>query len=441
MTTTKRRHPISADQPCRTRRPGAAALLSALALGACGGEGGSGSAGSSAVSVATSGTAAPVPIATATATPTPTPTPAPTPTPTSSGTATSTAEATPSVAPSLAGVDAIASNFAVSDYLQKSWGSGDIPSSAAPDVVGAFRFLCAPSHNAADDPIVYPGQPGKSHLHTFFGNTGTNAFSTYQSLRTSGGGTCNNMLNRSAYWVPAMMTPAGKVVMPNYVSIYYKRRPDTDPFCKTEGIACIALPRGLRYVFGYNMANPASGATPEWVCDNNNTVTGPFKTIPEAAKTCPVGAMLGARLSSPSCWDGKNLDSADHRSHMAFTSYGNWGYQKCPATHPYVLPTFSIAAWYKVDGTLDRSGDMAADARTWYLSSDRMAGMAWQTPGTTFHSDWFGAWDDSIMQLWTAHCINKLLNCSGGDLGNGQQLKTLAGYNNPASTVLVDPPA
>jgi hypothetical protein len=37
------------------------------------------------------------------------------------------------------------------------------------------RTACQFSHMAFDDPIVYPGQPGKSHLHVFFGNTGTNA--------------------------------------------------------------------------------------------------------------------------------------------------------------------------------------------------------------------------------------------------------------------------
>jgi Domain of unknown function (DUF1996) len=29
---------------------------------------------------------------------------------------------------------------------------------------------CPFSHTSTDDPIVYPGQPGRSHAHTFFGN-------------------------------------------------------------------------------------------------------------------------------------------------------------------------------------------------------------------------------------------------------------------------------
>lgn len=398
-------------------------LAAAVLLVGCGGGGASET--SSAVAVVPSGGGSLVP--------TPTPSPSPTPSPTPSAAST--------VAATLSGLDPIASGINVSDYLQKSWGTGAIPSSNSPDVIGAFRFVCTPSHNAYDDPVVFPGQPGKSHLHTFFGNTLANANSTYASLRTSGESTCNNLLNRSAYWIPAMMTPAGKVVMPNYVTIYYKRRPDTDPECQHEGLACIALPRGLRYIFGYNMSNPANSSVAEFVCNNNNTVTGPFKTIPEAAKGCPNGAMLGARLTAPSCWDGKNLDSADHRSHMAFPSYGDWGYEKCPADHPYIVPTFSLAAWYMVDDSIDRSGDMSPTANTWYLASDRMAGMPWQTPGTTMHADWFGAWEDSVIKTWTDNCINLLLSCTGGDLGNGTQIKTTTGYNWATTTQLVDPPA
>ena len=34
----------------------------------------------------------------------------------------------------------------------------------------------------SDDPIVFPGQPGASHLHDFFGNTGANASSTFETM-------------------------------------------------------------------------------------------------------------------------------------------------------------------------------------------------------------------------------------------------------------------
>ena len=108
-------------------------------------------------------------------------------------------------------LSAIASNFDVASWLVK----GDpVPPSAAPDVVGAFRFICQAAHLGYDDPIVYPGQPGKSHLHQFFGNTLTDANSTFASLRGTGDSTCMGPLNRSAYWIPAMMNGKDGVIRP-----------------------------------------------------------------------------------------------------------------------------------------------------------------------------------------------------------------------------------
>ena len=331
---------------------------------------------------------------------------------------------------------AIASNVDVDALLAPSWGTGEVPPSNAPDVVGAFRFICTPGQVRADDPIVFPGQPGRSHLHQFFGNTGANANSTYASLRLTGESTCNNVLNRSAYWVPAMLNGKGDVVRPDYVSIYYKRIPGSSPDCQRQGRACVALPRGLRYIFGYNMAT-MKGDHFYFNCDGPTATPGHYPDIVTAAKFCPVGNRLGAVINGPDCWNGRDIDSADHRSHMAYAGWGQDGIYKCPATHPYVVPTFTLGAWYTTDGDLDRSGQWRQGQRTWSLSSDTMPGMAPQRPGTTFHADWFGAWDDRVMKMWTDNCINKMLNCSGGDLGNGKQLKMFNGFSWDAKPRLV----
>src|SRR6478752_5197313 len=74
-----------------------------------------------------------------------------------------------------------------------------------PSRYGTFRIPCAYSHMAYDDPIVFAGSPGASHLHVFFGNTSVDANSTQQSL-DAGGSTCRGgTANRSAYWMPAMI--------------------------------------------------------------------------------------------------------------------------------------------------------------------------------------------------------------------------------------------
>ena len=158
----------------------------------------------------------------------------------------------------------VASNFDVNEWINEA-GADTKPTWNGFDDVGAFRFQCKPSHNLYDDPVVYPGQPGLSHLHTFFGNRSSNAYSTYASLRASGDGTCvGGPINRSAYWFPALRVDDGdgndlndKVFMPDFTSVYYKMKP----------LQSTMMARGLRIIFGYNMNNPAaSNATFNWEC-------------------------------------------------------------------------------------------------------------------------------------------------------------------------------
>ena len=394
----------------------AAVLTGLLILGGCGGEDNPlAELADDAISVIS-------PAPSPTPTPTPSATATPLPTPTSSPTATADPKVVAALPDEngLVQMSAITSNFAKAGLLSPT----TIPGSADPDVVGAFRFICRPSHNAYDDPIIFPGKKGAAHLHTFFGNTLTDANSTYESLRTTGESTCNNKLNRSAYWIPAMLDGLGNVVMPERITVYYKRLPNSDPKCR-EGKGCVGLPRGLRYIFGRTMSGVAANQDDPvyFNCSGPGAVPAHYDTLPDAARNCPSGATIGAVVVAPNCWDGKNLDSADHRSHMSYeTALGPDKRPSCPSTHPVRIPTFTLGVWYETDDTLDRSGDLSPSRRTWYFSSDRMAGMTPQTSGTTFHADWFGAWDDDVLKTWVANCIDKKLNCSDGVLGDGTKL-------------------
>jgi hypothetical protein len=330
----------------------------------------------------------------------------------------------------------VPSNFDISSELINV----GLPSSAAPDVVGAFRFVCTAGQVLKDDPIVYPGQPGASHVHQFFGNTSANAHSTYQSLRAAGQSTCMSPLNRSAYWMPAMLDGKGSVVRPDHVTIYYKRRPISDPKCSlasgdpaAEG-NCVALPNGLRFVFGFDML---TGKSPTgflyFNCAGPSASPGHYPDLPTALANCPPGQgnRVGAVIRAPNCWDGKNLDSPNHRDHVAYhVRDRNTGINACPSTHSFVIPAFTMQTWWNV-----AEGD---DTSLWSLSSDSMRP---ELPkGSTFHADWFGAWDNSIMAMWMDHCINKMLNCSDGDLGNGKKMKQFAGFSWTANPRLVPVP-
>lgn len=299
----------------------------------------------------------------------------------------------------------------------------DIPPSGAPDVVGAFRLVCNMAHLSYDDPIAFPGRPGKSHLHMFFGNTATDAHSDYASLRSTGEGTCQGgALNRSAYWIPALLaSPEGRqVVVPDNVALYYKRRPKDDPECERAPVGggghCAGIPVGLRAIFGNNyIQDDRESLHVRFDC---NSDAGSFPSLSEAVAACEGADHIYVRVEAPDCWDGVNLDSADHQSHLAYMFYdGTRNTPRCPETHPVTMPKLTLTVVYAV-----LPGDTPG---TWVFSSDLMAGAK---PGTTFHADYMEAWEPRARLTWETHCIDRLLNCAGGDLGDGRAMKAPEGF-------------
>jgi hypothetical protein len=289
---------------------------------------------------------------------------------------------------------------------------------------------------------MYPGQPGRSHLHQFYGNTAANGNSTYNSLRTTGQSTCMSPLNRSAYWMPALLDGKGNVVRPDYVAIYYKRWPKNSSNCTSQGIHCIPLPNGLRFIFGRDMTNlsapptgdfhfvcmTASGSYPPNGSGPNNDGLG-YPDMEGALAVCSPGLVLGAVIMAPSCWDGKNLDSTNHRSHVSYQLRTGSGLT-CPSNYPYAIPRFTLGARWTI-----AQGD---DTSKWTLASDAMAPN--ERHGSTFHADWFGAWDNTTVATWTDNCIDKMLSCAGGNLGNGTMMKMYSGFSWLATPRLVAVP-
>ncbi len=51
-------------------------------------------------------------------------------------------------------------------------------------------------------------------------------------------------------------------------------------------------------------------------------------------KACPGGIRTTIRF--PTCWNGKDLDSADHQSHVSYPEKGTFETSgACPSTHPH----------------------------------------------------------------------------------------------------------
>lgn len=139
--------------------------------------------------------------------------------------------------------------------------TGRSPQTDAQRLHGGSLFSnCRFSHTAPDDPLVFPGQPGRSHLHTFFGNTSTNAHSTPRTPRRAGT-TCRPRSDTAAYSVPTLFRN-GREVRPPKAQVYYVLRGRREMRAFPPGLRMIAgdahavRPQNRRITFG-----PA-GATP-----------------------------------------------------------------------------------------------------------------------------------------------------------------------------------
>lgn len=299
---------------------------------------------------------------------------------------------------------------------------------------GQFRIQCQPSHFSTEDPIVFPGEPGSGHLHMFFGNLLADADSTGNSLLEAGASTCQGgELNRSAYWMPAMVDADGAVIHPEAITLYYKSHRVDD----LDG----TYPHGLQMAAGFNKQgthNQSFRASERlsWGCYNGSSTTAIRASIPGTVSApCPAGQPIQATIQFPQCIaveDGEPvLTSTNFVDHtlMLFSESGNYGDQgkSCPASHPYRVPQISyLVRWPTVEyvnGRPDRSRPI--DVSGWRLSSDHHD----SDPGGSLHADWLGAWNLQTNESWLEGCFDTAspMNCSLGQTGQPRGLARIRG--------------
>lgn len=266
--------------------------------------------------------------------------------------------------------------------------NGERPYRDGGHAVGAFRNVCQYSHMNFDDALVFPGRQSSTHLHTYFGNTAARFDSTPESIINSGGGTCRGgIANRSAYWVPSMIdTRNGRPLIPKLIHVYYKTG--------YAGIADAAVkpwPRGFRMIAGNSNSTGAQNGITWFTCNGART-----NFIPACTGTVTMD------IEFPQCWDGVNLDSPDHKSHVAYPSGG-----RCPSSHPIPTPELSVHVNYETSG---------GDSSTWRLSSDLKGAPA----GSSSHADWMHGWEQEIMEAWVRTIINPGLSGGSHMIGDGR---------------------
>ncbi len=309
-------------------------------------------------------------------------------------------------------VSVLLSTALTNGVLASTQGDPRLTDAAVPENVslGNFRIICDFSHASMDDPIVKWGQSGAAHQHFFFGNTLTNAFSTTESLLSTGASTCQGQtLNRSAYWVPAIYNRQGEVRIPDNINVYYKHESDE------PASSLAALPVGLRMIAGNASGNNAESINDVyWRC-----ASWPYNSgFPNSAAlpSCDIGDQLHMNISFPNCWDGERLHAED-QSHMAYSRYiydNDTGQSRslCPSGYPVHLPRISYVFFWHLQSE-------SSDA--WFIASDKHNNRNAQA-GTTLHGDWWNGWRDSIVKIWTDTCLRQSRDCDTGNLGNGTAL-------------------
>ena len=250
---------------------------------------------------------------------------------------------------------------------------------------GQFVLRCPYSHSLPDDPIVFPGQPGASHLHDFFGNKSVNAFSTFETM-LAGETNCRVPSDTAGYWAPTGFLN-GVRLKPGVMRIYY-----LGPATGTPG----TIPAGLQMVGGNKEAqSPSENPHVSWSCGQTTSVSTPHRDTPYDCRPWAQYAFVDGIVASidfPSCWNGTGLHPED-------VTYPEGG--ACPPGFGNIIPKLSERVHYGVMNPFGLDGTLA-----FQLSSG---------PPYSMHADFWNTWEQERLDQLVADCLVAQVHCGSVD--------------------------
>ncbi|KAK3303011.1 uncharacterized protein B0T15DRAFT_538815 [Chaetomium strumarium] len=215
-----------------------------------------------------------------------------------------------------------------------------------------LRFPCSTLTFQRLDPVVEPGNNPSAHLHHIVGGNAFNATMTGDVGERATCTTCQMAEDFSNYWTavlyfkhpngsyhrvqPAPVQPllGGSNGAQGGITVYYTQFDLTRDNLKQQPVK--SFPPGFRMTVGSPTVTgkPQTGIRYQCLTGQNR---GP--EMPDfPAKPCSGGIFVTQHF--PACWDGKNLDSPDHQSHMyntiRYDGFMNAG--PCPSSHPVRMP-------------------------------------------------------------------------------------------------------
>lgn len=268
-----------------------------------------------------------------------------------------------------------------------------MPSAHAAD--GQTNVVCGYHHTLGDDAIMMYGKPNEAMLHDFFGNTATDAFSTYDSLRTHISTTCDNKADSSAYWAPSMRLPDGQILKPSYQKTYYQAN-------QVEKYPLNPFPKGLELLAG---DHHGTGPNPHisFLCANGKGYTG------KADQVCGLrgagdAVQFNIGIAFPNCWDGVNLKPMHGKMNAAYSVS-----DACPAAFPVKIPTVNMNVAYVLPQLTSLDVSKIQLSLDPVMDGDKRIEQ-WGSIYTA-HADFMNGWTEQGAEFMTKYCMNESRAC------------------------------
>ncbi|MER6035601.1 DUF1996 domain-containing protein [Streptomyces sp. NPDC001835] len=279
---------------------------------------------------------------------------------------------------------------------------------------GTFTTECGVNANGlfnSDNVIVAPGvSNGAHHFHDYVGNQSNTAFASDDDLAKADT-SCVDKGDRSTYYWPVVRLQngkqerdagapgggtegnAGQIVTPKDVTLTFVGSPQGK---------VTAMPRLLRIITGDAKAfvNGPANANASWSCTGFED-----RQLKDKYPLCPSGSDVVRTFRFQSCWDGRNIDSANHRTHVAFATPDG----ACPAGFQ-AIPQLVQRIVYDVKAPSLNDG-----GRTVPLFAVDSFPEQLHKP-VTDHGDFINVFDEGLMREMV-DCINSGRTCGprGGD--------------------------